>query len=331
MSDKQVQIAVVGGGIVGASILNALARLGVSDLILIERTELTAGSTWHAAGLVPIYTAHRAMAMIVKKTIEIYEEFERREGFSAGWHPCGNLRLASTSDRMEEYIAYLPIAESFGIDARLLNKKEVRDLWPLLEDPEERVIGGLYHAKDGHAAPADCTQALVAEARSVGAAVALRTEITGFERTADSQWRLKSARGDIVAEKVVVATGNYARQTGKMFGLNIPAVPILHQYLVGEAMPEIQDRKRSGMPELPILRDDKFRGYFREEGSGLIFGPYETAENVQHFAVDGVPETFGAARVMFALCFTLLNSPAVVELVSFPPYPPKVSSRSLFQ
>ncbi len=294
MSDRKVQIAIIGGGIVGASILNALARLGQTDLLLIERTELTAGSTWHAAGLVPIYTAHRSISEIVKKTIKIYEGYEAHPALSAGWHKCGNLRLASTNDRLDEYKAYMPIAKSFGIDAHLLSKREVQEYWPLLEDPENRIIGGLINLEDGHAAPADCTQSLVTEARSLGGSIALRTEVLGLEKTSDANWRIKTNKGDIIAEKVVMATGNYAMQSGKMVGLNIPAIPLVHQYLVGEAMPEIQHRKQSGLPELPILRDDRFRGYFREEGDSMIFGPYETADKIEHFAVNGVPKSFGA-------------------------------------
>jgi dimethylglycine dehydrogenase len=156
------------------------------------------------------------------------------------------------------------------------------------------MLGALYHPDDGHIAPADVTNALARGARDNGAKAHLDTEVRGFERLATGEWKVRTSQGDITCEHVVLATGNYARQTGAMLGLDIPAIPIIHQYWVTDAVPEVVERKRRHLPEMPILRDEGFEGYLREEGDGLMFGPYERMEHLKLFAEDGVPEWFGA-------------------------------------
>ncbi len=284
---------VVGGGCVGTAILLGLARRGWSDCVLLERTKLTAGSTWHAAGLVPSYVRSFTIGRMIAKTIEIYEGLEKATGQPVGWHKCGQLRVANTPERLDEFKSYMGLAEAQGTRAELLSPKETRALWPLLEG-NTTMLGALYNPDDGHIAPADVTMAMAKGARDLGAKIHQDTEVIGFERTASGEWKVKTKKGDITCEHVVLATGNYARQTGAMLGLDIPAIPIIHQYWVTEAMPEITARKAKGEPEMPILRDEAFAGYLREEGSGLMFGPYERTEALQLFAVDGVPEWFGA-------------------------------------
>jgi dimethylglycine dehydrogenase len=290
---SQARVVVVGGGCVGASVLYGLTRRGWSDVVLLERTQLTAGSTWHAAGLLVLYTRSYSAGRIIRKSIEIYEGLEAETGQAVGFHKCGQLRVANTPDQMDEYVDYMSMAETMGIRARLVSPAEIRDLWPLLEG-NRRMLGGLHHLDDGHIAPADVTQALVKGARDRGAAVELDTPVIGFDRLADGRWKVRTPRGDITCEHVVTATGNYARQTGAMVGLDLPAIPIVHQYWVTEPVPEIRERRARGLPEMPILRDESIHGYIREEGEGLMFGPYETADRLELFAADGVPESFGA-------------------------------------
>jgi len=292
---KHARAIVVGGGCVGAGILYGLAKRGWTDIALLERTQLTAGSTWHAAGLVPSYARNFNIARMIAKTIEIYEGLERETGQNVGWHKCGQLRIANTSDRFDEYKSYMSVAELQGMNARLLSPAEARALWPLLDN--KQMLGALYHPDDGHIAPADVTHAMAKGARDLGAKIYLNTEVKGFTRTPGGEWQVHTAQGDIVCEHLICATGNYARQTGAMLGLEIPAIPILHQYWITEAVPEIVERKRQGLPEMPILRDEWFEGYLREEGDGLMFGPYERTENLKLFAEDGVPEWFGADLV----------------------------------
>lgn len=284
---------VIGGGCVGAGILYGLAKRGWTDIVMLERTQLTAGSTWHAAGLIPSYARSINIGRMIQKTIEIYEGLEAETGQRVGWHKCGQLRIANTRDRLDEYKSYMDVAAVQGIRAELVTPKEAVELWPLLENNKE-MLAALYHPDDGHIAPSDVTMAMAKAARDMGAKIELNTEVKGFERLPSGEWKILTNKGDIICEHVICATGNYARQTGAMLGLEIPAIPIVHQYWVTDAVPEIVERKRQGLPEMPILRDEAFEGYLREEGDGLMFGPYERTENLKLFAENGVPEWFGA-------------------------------------
>lgn len=289
---KYARVVVVGGGCVGAGILYGLAKRGWSDIALLERTQLTAGSTWHAAGLVPSYTRNFNIGRMIAKTIEIYEGLEADTGQNVGWHKCGQLRLANSRDRLDEFKSYISVAEAQGTRAELLTPAEARKLWPLVES--KTMLAALYNPDDGHIAPADVTQAMAKGARDRGAKVYLDTEVQGFTRMPGGEWRITTNRGEITCEHVVCATGNYARQTGALLGLDIPAIPIIHQYWITEPMPELIERKRQGLPEMPILRDEDVEGYVRQEGDGLMFGPYERTERLKLFAENGVPEWFGA-------------------------------------
>jgi dimethylglycine dehydrogenase len=284
---------VIGGGCVGSAILYGLAKRGWRDVALLERTQLTAGSTWHAAGLIPCYTRSLNIGRMIAKTIEIYEGLEKETGQPVGWHKCGQLRVANTKDRMDEFSSYMSVAEVQGIRARLVSPAEVRELWPLLEN-NTTMLGGLYHPDDGHIAPADVTNAMAKGARDRGARIYLNTEVRAIRSQQNGEWLIATSGDDFICEHVICATGNYARQTGAMLGLDIPAIPIVHQYWITEPVPEIVARKQKGLPEMPILRDESIAGYLREEGNGLMFGPYERTENLKLFAVDGVPEWFGA-------------------------------------
>ncbi|MFK0690654.1 FAD-dependent oxidoreductase [Mesorhizobium sp. IMUNJ 23033] len=283
---------VIGGGCVGAAILYGLTKRGWTDVALLERTQLTAGSTWHAAGLIPSYMRSINIGRMIAKTIEIYEGLEAETGQHVGWHKCGQLRIANTQDRLDEYKSYMSVAAVQGIRAELVTPQEARELWPLLENKEMRAA--LYHPDDGHIAPADVTQAMARGARDRGAKIYLNTEVRGFERMPGGEWKILTNQGEITCEHIISATGNYARQTGAMLGLEIPAIPIVHQYWITNAVPEVVERKRQGLPEMPILRDEGYEGYLREEGDGLMFGPYEKTERLKLFAENGVPESFGA-------------------------------------
>ena len=290
---SHARVVVVGGGCVGANILLALAKLGWTDAVLLERTELTAGSTWHAAGLLPLYSFSYSFGRIIAKTIQIYEGLETDTGQAVGFHKCGQLRIANSRDRMDEFQNYMAIAETQGIRAEILTPKALRELWPLLEASKD-MLGGLYNPDDGHIAPADVTQALAKGARDRGAKIERNTEVLGFEHLAGGEWKVRTSKGDITAEHVVTATGNYARQTAAMVGLDIPAIPVVHQYWVTDPVPEVVARHKQGLPEMPVLRDETINGYIREERQGLMFGPYERPENLELFAEEGVPAWFGA-------------------------------------
>lgn len=287
---KQVRVAVIGGGVVGVSVLYHLARLGWTDCCLLERTQLTAGSTWHAAGLLPLYYPNQTMSLINKHSMQLYARLQAETGQPSGFHQCGQLRLATDHDRLDEYRAYLSFARYLGIDCALITREEAQKLWPLADLGD--VIAALYHPGDGHIAPADLTQAMATGARGMGAKIHLNTEATAISHTASGEWLISTPNGDFLAEHVVTATGNYARQTGAMVGLNVPSIPVMHQYVVTESIKEFADHNRAGRPEMPVLRDDKSRFYLRQENDGLILGPYEP--NPKSWAINGVPPGFGA-------------------------------------
>ena len=285
-------VVVVGGGVVGASILYHLAHRGCNDVVLLERTELTAGSTWHAAGLVPLYSFSYNFGRVLTKTVELYDRLEKETGQAIGWHKCGQLRIAESVDRMDEYLNYMTIAETQGVRAEILTPEQTLDLWPLMKR-SSNLLGAVYNPDDGHVAPADVTQALAKGARQLGAQIHLKTQVTGYKRLPSGEWLVHTNNGDITCEHVVTATGNYAQNTAKMIGLDLPAFPILHQYWVTEAVPGVKERQSAGLPELPVLRNEAINGYVREEGAGLMFGPYERADKLEFFAKDGVPDWFG--------------------------------------
>jgi dimethylglycine dehydrogenase len=290
---SHARVVVVGGGAVGANILYSVTQRGWTDVVLIERSELTAGSTWHAAGLVPLYSHSYTHSRLVLKTIEIYQRLEAETGQAVGWHNCGALRIASDRERLDEYRWHVAKAPAMGVNAHILSAAEVKMLWPLIEGGD-RILGGLYHTQDGHIAPADVTQALAKGARDRGAIICRQTEALGFERLSSREWKVSTTKGDIVCEHLVLATGNYAQRTARLLGISYPAQPVVHQYMVTEGVPELEERRRAGLPELPVLKDDRYLGYLREEGNGLMFGPYEQPVDLELFAVDDVPEWFGA-------------------------------------
>ena len=287
---QTVRVAVIGGGAAGTSILYHLARLGWADCALLERTELTAGSTWHAAGLLPLYNPDYTMTHINARSIELYGRLEAETGQPVGFHRCGQLRLATSADRLDEYRHYLGLARPMGIDCDLITRAEAAALWPIADLGD--VLGALYHPTDGHIAPADLTHALARGARDMGARIHRQTEVTAITQTPSGEWRVETSNGAFIAQHVVAATGNYARQTGRMVGLDVPAIPVLHQYLVTDAVDEVRAARAAGDPEYPVLRDDKTLFYLRQENDGLLLGPYDPTP--ASWAVNGVPPDFGA-------------------------------------
>jgi len=288
---QQAQVVVIGGGCVGAGILYGLARRGWSDCILLERACLASGSTRLAGGVIPSYVRSDAMSRLINKTIDIYKGLEADTGQAIGWHPCGQMRIARQPGRLDEYRSYMNVAEAIGADARLLSPCETLELWPLIDSPEG-ILGALYHPGDGWLSPTDVTMALIKGARDRGARVQEQTRVHGIAARAGGGWTLTTNAGDWSCEHLVLATGTYARDTGTMLGLEMPCMPIVVQYWLTDPVPELAARKRRGLPEMPIMRDEYFLGYMREEGDGLLFGTYERPEDLQLFGVNGVPEEF---------------------------------------
>lgn len=285
----QARVVVIGGGAVGVSTLYHLAKFGWSDVVLVERTELTAGSTWHAAGLLPLFNMSYSVGQIHKYSVDLYKSLEEETGQNVSFHVNGNLRLAETQERMDEYRKYCGTANTIGVPYELITPSEVKELWPLAEVDD--LVGAIYHPDDGHIAPADLTTALSIGARSRGAEIYRQTPVTGVTQKENGEWIVHTSKGDITCEHVVCATGNYARQTGALFGLDVPAIPVEHQYIVTEPHPALIQRQKEGKPELPVLRPSDDAYYFREERQGFLLGPYE--KGAPACFVDGVPDSFG--------------------------------------
>jgi dimethylglycine dehydrogenase len=289
------RVVVIGGGVVGVSTLYHLTKKGWTDVALLERTELTAGSTWHAAGLLPLFNMSYTVGQLHKYSVDLYKRLPQETGQDVSFHVTGNLRLATCKERMDEYQKYCGTANTIGVPFEVISPAQVKELWPLAEiggsADTPAIIGALYHPDDGHIAPADLTMALRKGARSAGAEIYEQTEVLGFERTASGEWRIRTNKGDITAQHIVCATGNYARQTGRMLGLNVPAIPVEHQYIVYDESPELKAYRQGGGRELAVLRESDQSYYLREERMGWILGPYEKGAPAR-FA-DGVPDWFG--------------------------------------
>jgi len=289
------RVVVIGGGVVGVSTLYHLAKKGWSDVVLLERSELTAGSTWHAAGLLPLFNMSYTVGQLHKYSVDLYKRLPAETGQDVSFHVTGNLRLATNKARMDEYLKYCGTANTIGVPFEVITAAQVKELWPLVnvggDADTPKLIGALYHPDDGHIAPADLTMALRKGARAGGAQIHEQTEVTKAERTASGEWLLTTNQGEIVCEHVVCATGNYARQTGKLFGINVPAIPVEHQYIVYDESPELKAYRQGGGRELAVLRESDKSYYLREERMGWILGPYEFGAPAR-FA-DGVPEWFG--------------------------------------
>ncbi|MBE7185228.1 MAG: GcvT family protein [Methylobacterium mesophilicum] len=269
----EARAVVIGGGVVGVSTLYHLAKKGWSDVVLIERKELTSGSTWHAAGLLPLFNMSYSVGQIHKYSVRLYRELEKETGLNPGFSNVTNIRLARTEDRWDEYMYYAGVAETIGIPVKLLTPEELKEVWPLCET--DGILGALQHPEDGYIQPADLTQALAKGARDRGATIYRNTTVTGIERLESGEWLVKTDKGDIRAEHVISASGNFARKTGAMVGLDVPVIPVEHQYIVTEPHPAILERKKQGLPEMGVLRESDSAWYMREENGGLLLGPYE--------------------------------------------------------
>ncbi|MCY1128004.1 FAD-dependent oxidoreductase [Frigidibacter sp. RF13] len=279
-----VRALVVGGGAVGTGIAYHLAKAGW-DTMLLERDALTSGSTWHAAGLLPLFNMSYATTHIHKYSVDFYKTLEAETGLNAGFYVVGNLRMAQRQERMDEYMLYSSVAETADVYHEFLSPKEIKDRWPLVRT--EDLVGALYHPQDGYINPADVTQAMAKGARQRGVKILQKAQVDSYQWTG-SEWivsgHIMVEKGgmlvtgeetfEIHAEHVVTATGNHAQRTARLLGVKTPAIPVEHQYIVTEPDPMLQEYRKNN-PEHPVLRDADAKWYVREERGGWILGPYE--------------------------------------------------------
>ncbi len=279
---KKAQVVIVGGGIVGCSIAYHLGKMGWSDVLVVEKEELTSGSTWHAAGLVGQLRSSRNVTKMLKYSVELYERLEAETGQSTGWKPVGGLRLASSQERWIELKKGATTARSFGLEMHLLTPQEAYELFPIMT--LDNVVGAAFLPTDGHADPSGITQALAKGARASGVTFQRQTRVTGITVQQRRATIVHTDQGDIEAEIVVVAAGLWSRDLGRMAGVNIPVVPVEHQYMVSEKIPDLPK-------DIPTMRDPDNLVYYKEEVGALSMGGYEF--NPIPWAEKGIPRDFG--------------------------------------
>jgi dimethylglycine dehydrogenase len=269
----QAQVVVIGGGVVGCSVLYHLTKAGWRDVVLVERQELTAGSTWHAAGGFHTLNGDPNVAKLQTYTIELYKEIEAISGQSCGLHLTGGLMLAGTAERMD----FLRLAHAkgryLGMHTELLSAAEAKKLMPLLDERE--FVGAMYDPNEGHLDPSGTTHAYAKAARIGGAEILRFTRVTDLVQTPDGQWDVVTEQGTIRAEHVVNAAGLWAREVGRMVGLELPILAMEHMYLLTEDMPEVAEVNRATGKE--VLHTIDFEGeiYLRQERGGMLMGTYE--------------------------------------------------------
>ena len=281
---SHARVVVIGGGIVGCSVLYHLTSLGWRDVVLLERDELTSGATWHAAGLNHLYAATPFMTRIARESLDLYRQLEADNGQAGGVHITGGVRLARSRDGIDEFKRFLGPAKAAGVEAEIIGPSRVRELFPLLKT--EDFLGALHTPGEGYVDAAITTNALADKARVAGASIYRRTAVTGLRQLRSSEWRIDTTQGSMVAETVINCAGPWGGEISKLFGEYLPVVTQEHQYLVTE-----QTDATAGLDhELPVLRDPSVPFYCRQERSGLMVSGFE--HNVKFAWLDGAPADF---------------------------------------
>ena len=278
---EEARCVIIGGGAMGVGLLYFLAHESWTDTVLIEKGELTSGSTWHAAGLVPNFIGDLNMAKVHQEAVALYPKLEAETGLSAGWHGCGAVRLARTGAEVDWHRYVHGVLTQIGVESHLIGPDEIVELHPLLELDD--VIVGFYTPHDGWTDPSSCTNAMARGARQLGSEIQRHTLVTGMSQLPDGRWEVITDKGRIVCEHVVNAAGHYAPQLGAMVDLDVPIVSVIHQYLVTETIPAM-----AGLGyEPPVIRDPRASCYYRRELDGLLIGPYEMRGSTV-YGVEGI-------------------------------------------
>jgi glycine cleavage system aminomethyltransferase T/glycine/D-amino acid oxidase-like deaminating enzyme len=276
----RARVVVIGGGVGGCAILYWLTKLGVSDVLLVERDELTSGSTFHSAGLVGQLRGSLPLTTMMMWSVDLYRTLGAEVGLETGWQEVGSLRLASSTERLEELTRQAGWAKTFGLPLELISAREAEALFPPMAT--DGVLGAAYLPTDGYIDPSQLTLALAEGARRGGAEIVRHTRVTGIDVERGRVRGVVTDDGRIEAEVVVNAGGMFAKELGALAGVNVPLVPMAHEYLV---------TKPSGLPlDMPTMRDPSLLVYFRPESGGLIMGGYE--RNPAPWALDGIPPDF---------------------------------------
>ena len=282
------RVVVIGGGVVGCSVLYHLTKLGWSDVMLLERSDLTSGSTWHAAGGFHTLNGDTNMAALQGYTIRLYKELEEITGMSCGLHHVGGITLADNRDRFDMLLAERAKHRFMGLETEIVTPEEIKKIAPITNT--DGILGALYDPLDGHLDPSGTTHAYAKAARMGGATIETHCMVRETNQRPDGTWDVVTDKGTIHAEHVVNAGGLWAREVGAMAGVYLPLHPMEHQYLVTEEIPQIAEMIDAG-GEHPHVMDPAGESYLRQEGRGLCIGFYE--QPCRPWAVDGTPWNFG--------------------------------------
>ena len=284
---SHARVVVIGGGAMGVGLLYHLAKEGWNDVMLIEKGELTSGSTWHAAGLVPHFIGSLNMAKVHRYGSELYQVLEEETGQATGWHGCGAIRLAVKQDEVDWFQYVQGVLKLAGSECHLVGPDEIKKLNPLLDT--NGVLMGAYTPNDGHTDPSGITNAMAAGAKMHGAEIIRHNRVTDINQLENGEWEVVTEKGTVSCEHVVNAAGSFAGQVGEMVGLKVPMVNMVHQYLVTESIPEVSSLQK----EIPVVRDPWSSCYYRQEQQGLVIGPYEM--NAEAWGLDGIDWSFDNA------------------------------------
>ncbi len=282
---EHARVVVIGGGVVGCSCLYHLAALGIKDALLLERDELTSGSTWHAAGNLPTFSASWSILKLQKYSAALYRKLSASAENPINYHLTGSVRLAHGRNRMDEFHHVKSMAKANGLEYEILSPSELKDRYPLIETHD--LQGALWDPLDGDIDPSQLTQALAREARLLGGTIRRHTRVTALAQKPNGEWLVTTDKGEITAEIIVNAAGFRAGEVMAMVGRHLPTVVMSHQYLVTEDVPELSSR---GDARLPLLRDPDTSYYLRQEREGFILGPYEWKATPMW--LDGMPDDF---------------------------------------
>jgi len=282
--NRTARAVIIGGGVTGCAILYHLAKMGWTDSVLIERQELTSGSSWHAAGGVFTFLGPNPVAQIHKYTYDMYSELEAA-GYNCGFHLTGGLNLCRTHEELESYKIVQSAVRRLGIESEFISLGEAQEHAPIIDTSS--LVGAMWTPEGGHVDPASTTQSFAQAARDLGATVYRHAPVTETNQMANGHWQIVTKEGTIEAEMIVNAAGLWGREVGALAGITLPLVPVEHHYLVTENIPEIEALDF----ELPQIDDNEINCYARQEGQGLLLGAYE--DKCYHWAVDGTPQDFG--------------------------------------
>jgi len=282
---SHAKVGIIGGGIMGVSLLYHLAKEGWKDLVLIEKGELTSGSTWHAAGQCPQMMGSYNLAKVHLHSTNLYKTLEKETGQSTGWHGCGSLRLAYKQEDLDWFHYVKGILDNVGAPAEIISTNEIKKIHPFVK--LDGIVGAFHTPEDGHTDPTSTTNAMAKGARNAGAKIYRNNRVTDIKHRSSGEWELITEKGNIICDHVVNAAGSYCPEVGAMVGLkNIPSINMIHHYLVTDEHPEIKKLKK----ELPVVRDPVSSCYLRQEGKGLLIGIYE--KNAKCWALDGMDWKF---------------------------------------